>query len=233
MTSHVDEKSTPPMIGRRAITRGAAWSVPVVALAVAAPAAAATSTNCTMGTLSWDTLRNGATGLGTFVTTINGLTATISATGATGATNNARVTKTDTGGLSRVLRFYDLDNVANTSQTITITFNKQVRNLSFSFLDVDSAISGGNRSYEDLVWITNPTTWSGTVHKNVIGSGTSAAPYRAKNTNSPVDGDSADSNVDLTFVGPLTTVSFVYGQDGSVNGDPFIGISDLTFQYCS
>lgn len=233
MTSHVDEKPTPPMVGRRAVARGAAWSVPVVALAVAAPAVAA-STNCTMGTLSWDSFRDGATGLGTFATTVPGLTVTLTSTGATGAANNAKVTSTQTGGLSKVLRFYDVENVANTSQTVTVTFNKQVRNLSFSFLDVDSAVQNHNdKLYEDLVWITTPSSWAGTLHANVQGSGTAAKPYRAINTNSPEPGTSADSNVDLTFVGPLTTVTFVYGQDGSVDGGPFIGISDLIFQYCT
>jgi hypothetical protein len=233
MTSHVDDKPAPPMVGRRAVARGAAWSVPVVALAVAAPAVAA-STNCTMGTLNWDNFRDGASGLGTFATTVPGLTVTLTSTGGTGAANNAQVTSTQTGGLSKVLRFYDLENVANTSQTVTITFNKQVRNLSFSFLDVDSAMGNHNqRSYEDLVWITTPSSWSGTTHRNVQGSGTAAKPYRAVNLDSPVDGTSADSNVDLTFVGPLSTVTFVYGQDGSVDGGPFIGISDLVFQYCT
>jgi hypothetical protein len=67
----------------------------------------------------------------------------------------------------------------------------------------------------------------------VTGSGTAAAPYRAVNTNSPVDGSSNASNVDLSWAGPLSSISFTYKQDGSVDGDPFIGISDLSFQYCS
>jgi hypothetical protein len=47
-----------------------------------------------------------------------------------------------------------------------------------------------------------------------------------------VSGSSADSNIDLSWSGPISSVSFTYQQDGSVNGDPFIGISDLVFQRC-
>lgn len=233
MTSQDDDQTTPHYIGRRALTRGAAWSVPVVALAVAAPAVAA-SVKCTAGVLSWDSFRSGANGLGTFATTISGLTVTISVSGATGADNNGKVTSTSTGGQSNVIRFYDEENVSNTSQTVTINFSKPVRNLGLSLLDVDSQLGDhGDRAYEDLVWITSPSSWSATTHSNIKGSGTQASPYRAINTNSPVDGTSPNSNIDLTFVGPLQTVSFVYGQDGSVDGGPFIGMSDLSFQYCA
>ncbi|MGC4109166.1 MAG: hypothetical protein QM747_01790 [Nocardioides sp.] len=208
-----------------------------MALAVAAPAVAA-STSCTTGTLSWDNFKDGATGLGTFATTIPGLTVTLSVSGDTGADNNGRVTSTQTGGLSKVLRFYDLNNASGTSQTVTITFSKAVRNVQFSFLDVDSQTQAGRRGavdnlYQDQVQIVSPSSWTGTKHSNVIGSGTAASPYKAQNTNSPVDGSSADSNIDLAFVGPLTQVQFKYSQGASVDGDPFIGISDLLFQYCS
>jgi hypothetical protein len=233
MTSHVDEKPTSPMISRRAVARGAAWSVPVVALAVAAPASASAShtPTCVTGLLDWDSFKNGSTQTGLNLTPggTTGVTLRVTTSGDTGAAGNGQVTKTETGGKSSVLRFYDVNNKKNTSQTVTITFSKTVRNVQFSLLDVDS--STGN--YEDLVQIVSPTTYTGTVHSNVTGAGTKAKPYRAKNTNSPIDGSSANSNVDLSFVGPLTSISFIYGQDGTVGGDPFIGISDISFQYCS
>ncbi|HEX3930466.1 MAG TPA: hypothetical protein VHW64_07160 [Nocardioides sp.] len=241
MTSHVDEKTPPRMIGRRAVARGAAWSVPVVALAVAAPAVAA-STNCTMGTLSWDTFRNGVTGLGTFATTIPGLTVTIAVSGDTAAADNARVTNVATGGLSQVLRFYDQEKKNGTSQTVSITFSKAVRNVQFSLLDVDSALATDRRGnitdnyYQDQVQIVTPTSWSGTTHSNIVGTGTAASPYKAKNTNSPIDGSDAASNVDLVFPGGtagLTQVQFKYSQGAAVDGGPFIGMSDLLFQYCA
>ena len=215
------------------MTRGAAWSIPVVSLAVAAPAMAASGCKMTTGQLSWDVFGNGTdqTGKALATTGGTGVTVTVSVTGATGADNNGEVTSTTTGGLSKVLRFYDLNNVANTQQVVTLTFSKPIQNLSFSLLDVDSAKQGNQAAYEDLV-IINTAGWTATKHSNVIGSGTAAAPYRAANTNSPVLGSSANSNVDLSWTGPISSVSFTYKQDGSVNGNPFIGISDIAFQYC-
>jgi hypothetical protein len=231
MTSHLDEKSTPPMIGRRAVARGAAWSVPVVALAVAAPASASHSSTCLSGLLDWDSFKSGSTQTGLVLTPAGGtgVTLRVTTSGDNATVGNGQVTKTVTGGKSSVMRFLDVNNKRNTSQTVTLTFTKSVTNVQFSLLDVDS--STGN--YEDLVQIVSPTAYTGTIHSNIKGNGTKATPYRAKNTNSPVDGTSDASNVDLAFAGPLTSITFIYAQDGTVGGDPFIGISDISFQYCS
>jgi hypothetical protein len=234
MTTEVDERpGEPRQVGRRAVARGAAWSIPVVSLAVAAPAMAASGCKMTTGTLSWDVFTDGSkqTGKALATTGGTGVTVTLATTGDTGATGNGLVTSTPTGSLSKVIRFTSLDNVANTTQTITITFSKPVQNLAFSLLDVDSARQGNQSAYEDLVVINTPG-WTAVKHINVKGSGTTALPYRAQTTNSPVDGTSADSNVDLSWTGPISSISFTYSQDGSVNGDPFIGISDIAFQYC-
>ena len=114
---------------------------------------------------------------------------------------------------------------------MTTTFSKPVQNLTFSLLDVDSAKQGNTLEYEDLVVINTPG-WTGVKHTNVMGSGTTAAPYRALTTNSPVDGTSPDSNIDLELGGLISAISFVYKQDGTVQGDPFIGIPNVSFQYC-
>jgi hypothetical protein len=230
MSPHVHNTSETTTVGRRALTRGAVWSVPAVTLAVAAPAAAATS-GCTvqLGKLDWDLFTNGTNQLNkVLTTTISGVTVTLTVTGDF-AGNNGVVTSTSTGALSKVMRFYDQENKTGTSQTITVTFNKQVQNVSFSLLDVDSQSGRPNNAYEDLVTVLTPG-WIGVRHSNVKGSGTAADPYRAKTTSSPADGSSNISNVDLTWASKLTTVSFKYAQDGKVDGGPFIGISDILFQ---
>jgi hypothetical protein len=230
MSPHVHDTSETPTIGRRAVTRGAVWSVPVVTLAMAAPAAAATS-GCTvqLGKLDWDLFAQGSNQLNKLLTTtISGVTVKVTVTGDYAA-NNGVVTSTTTGGLSKVMRFYDQENKTGTSQTVTVTFSKQVQNVSFSLLDVDSQSGRPNNAYEDLVTVLTPG-WIGVKHSNVKGSGTAADPYRAKTTSSPADGSSNISNVDLTWAGTLTSVSFMYAQDGKVDGGPFIGISDLVFQ---
>lgn len=233
MNTQLDERA-PRQVGRRAVARGAAWSIPVVSMAIAAPAMAASGCKLTTGLLSWDVFADGSNQTGHALATSGGtgVTVTVSLSGATGAQNNGNVTSTSTGSDSKVIRFYDQNNVANTSQTITLTFNKPVQNLSFSLLDVDSAQQQGRQAgYEDLV-VVNTTGFTATKHSNVKGSGTAAAPFRAVSTNSPVAGSNADSNVDLAWTGPISAVSFTYAQDGSVDGTPFIGISDLAFQYC-
>ena len=233
MTTHQDVRPrAPKQVGRRAVTRGAAWSIPVVSLAMAAPAMAVSGCKMTTGALSWDVFGNGTKQTGkALATTLAGVTVTVSVSGDTGAANNGEVTSTTTGGLSKVLRFYDLNNKKDTSQTVTLTFSKPVQNLSFSLLDVDSQSGLLQNAYEDLV-VINTAGASAHRHSNVKGAGTVADPYRAKNSNSPVSGASADSNVDLSWTGPISSVSFTYKQDGSVSGNPFIGISDLSFQRC-
>lgn len=206
----------------------------MVSLAVAAPAMAASGCKLTTGLLSWDSFASGTNQTGKALATSGGtgVTVTVSLSGDTGAANNGNVTSTTTGGLSNVMRFYDLNNTSNTSQTVTLTFSKPIQNLSFSLLDVDSQMGNrGQAAYEDLV-VVNTAGWTGTKHSNVKGLGTTLQPYRAQTTSSPEAGSSPDSNVDLGWTGPLSSVSFTYVQDGSVNGDPFIGISDIAFQRC-
>jgi len=233
MTPHVHDQEQARLLGRRAVTRGAAWSVPVVAVAVAAPASASTSSGCVTGKLDWDLLGNGTqTGKVLVPQGGTGVTVTITTTGDTTADGNGAVTSATTGGQSKVMRFTSPNGRPNTVQQVTITFSKSVQNVSLSLLDVDSSITNGIRAYEDLVTILT-TPWSGTKHSNVTGDGTPAHPYRAANLDSPVDGSSGASNVDLSFAGPLTSIKFTYAQDGKVFGDPFIGISDILFQSCS
>lgn len=217
---------------RWARTRTAAWSVPAITLAVAAPANAATSgCKVTTGLLSWDTFTHGSLQTGKALATSagTGVTVTISVSGDTSATNNGTVTSTSTGNQSKVMRFYDVDNKANTAQTVTLTFSAAVTGIAFSLLDVDS--SPGN--YQDLV-VINTAGCTGVKHSNILSTsdGTAAHPYRAISTNSPEPGTTSTSNVDLSWSASRTSVSFTYAQDGTNGGGPFIGISDITFQRC-
>src|SRR3954454_21699047 len=101
MSPHVHNTSETTTVGRRALTRGAAWSVPFVTLAVAAPASAATS-GCTvqLGKLDWDLFANGSNQLNkVLTTTISGVTVKVTVAGDVAA-NNGVVTSTSTGGQS-------------------------------------------------------------------------------------------------------------------------------------
>jgi hypothetical protein len=223
----------PRQVGRRAVTRGAAWSIPVVSLAVAAPAMAASGCKMTTGTLSWDVYPAGSKQTGVALATAGGtgVTVTVTVSGDTGAAGNGLVTSESTGGLSQVMRFYDLNNKLDTSQTVTLTFSQPVQNLSFSLLDIDSHGDNERTAYADLV-VINTAGATSVKHENVKGSGTAASPFRAANNDSPVLDSSANGNVDLSWTGPVSSVSFTYAQNGKVDGSPFIGISDLSWQRC-
>ena len=132
------------------------------------------------GKLDRDLFSNGSSQLGkVLTTTVSGVTVTITVTGEYG-TGNGTVTSTSTGGQSKALRFYDRENKSGTSQTILITFSKQVQNVRFSLLDVDSQTDRPTNAYEDTVVVNTPG-WVGAKHSNVKGSGTAKDPYRGKN----------------------------------------------------
>ena len=65
------------------MTRGAAWSIPVVSLAVAAPAMAASGCKMTTGLLNWDVFADGSNQTGKALATTGGtgVTVTVSTTG--------------------------------------------------------------------------------------------------------------------------------------------------------
>jgi hypothetical protein len=243
MTSHVDDKPTTPMVGRRAVARGAAWSIPVVALAVAAPASAATSTGCkvVLGTVVWKNLP--ATGhpvtqfkFGAPVTTsVGGLTLTVTASGDTAAANNGVVTTGPIGGATSLLLLHSQNGKNNTTQTITLKFSKKVQNLQFTLLDIDSSADldkKGNITdshWQDKVSIL-PAPSGQTLGTTVQGSGTVAAPWKAKTNNTVVADGQTTANVKLNWGAAMDTVTIVYSQTGSQDGSPKVGISDLSFQ---
>jgi hypothetical protein len=236
----LDNDVTPArtQVGRRSLTRGAAWSVPVVALAMAAPANAATS-GCknTTGTLSWKTIKPvGKVQTGkTLATTLGGVTANVTTTGDTGATDNGINTTGPIGGSGSLILFHSENDNSDTSQTITITFSAQVSNVSLSLLDIDSSqdktFFNTTNHWQDLVSVS-PAPSTAAKGSTVMGSGTTGSPYRATTKNTTVPDGSATGNVDLTFAGPLKTITVVYSQDGSQDGSPKMGISDISFQAC-
>lgn len=213
---------------RRNVVRGAAWSVPVIAVATAAPAYAASP--CPAVTLVWSSLGNGTTFTST---TVGGVVVTLSLTGQTTAPNNRTVSTTLTGGQASNLRFYSTAD-ANSSQTATFSFTRNgqpvtVTNLSFSFLDIDS---GGN-SWNDTVRVN--TSGFGYVITNqtyVTGVGSSTSPFRASGTNTSANtgGASNNANVQVSWSTALSSMSFTYAQAVAASGSPFIGISNMSFQ---
>jgi hypothetical protein len=238
MTSHVDEKPTTPLVGRRAVARGAAWSLPVVALAVAAPAQAATSVcTVTTGKLAWTSQSSGNLLGKVLTTTVSDVTVRVTATGDTGATDNGIRSSGPIGGAHSLLLLHSLNDKNNTSQTVTVKFSKPVQNVSFTFLDIDSSqtVTGKGKHqtitdhWQDKISIL-PAPSSQAKGSTVQGSGTVAAPWRATTPNTIVPDNGTTGNVTVSWSTTLDTVTIVYSQDGSQDGSPKVGISDISFQ---
>ncbi|MFK7423186.1 hypothetical protein [Micrococcus luteus] len=126
----------------------------------------------------------------------------------------------------------------------TFTFDRPVDNLSFTILDIDS--NGGNstnQDFWDIVWLSavnasSPVSYSQTKANSthLLGDGSFSNPWRARNSNSPVDPTSAVGNVTVRFAQPVTKFTVYYGhglrkRNGSADPDQNIFISNLSFTH--
>jgi hypothetical protein len=220
-------------VGRRAITRGAAWSIPVVSLAVAAPAMAASGCTPVTGVLSWKGQAAGSLLNKTLATTVPGVTLTVTASGDTGAANNGVRSTGPIGGATSLLLLHSENDNTDTTQTVVLKFSAKVSNLSFTFLDIDSSrdkVRGNtyDNHWQDKIAIL-PAPAGQTKGSTVTGSGTTAAPWRSIDQDTPVSDTGTTGNVGVSWTTAIDTVTIVYSQDGSQDGSPKVGISDLSF----
>lgn len=233
MTPHVHDHENPRLIGRRAVTRGAAWSIPAVSLAVAAPAMAVSGCTPTTGLLVWKNLSSGNQLGKVLSTTVNGLTLTVTAKGDTDADDNGIRSAGPIGGANSLLLLHSENDKNNTTQTITLKFSQQVQNLQFTLLDIDSSrdsfFGKVTNHWQDKISI-QPAPSGQTKGSTVQGSGTTTAPWRAIDQDTPVPDNSTTGNVRLNWTTALDTVTIVYSQDGKQDGSPKVGIGDLSFQ---
>ncbi|MGO2748633.1 MAG: hypothetical protein ACTIA6_01115 [Pseudoclavibacter sp.] len=216
---------------RRTILRGAAWTVPVIALATAAPAQAAS--RCVNKT-NFNALTTG-----TKPTQISfpgtGVTATLSYVGYggfTGSSTNGAVQNGPQGGNPATQKWIKFENETAQSGSgldVRIVFSEPVSKLSFTLFDLDWA--DGN--HRDAVIATTPPT-SFTLAPALQGSGTAGSPWR-KATVGEIPSTSLNGNVQLNYAGPITEVRFRYFQDLpnlNRNHNQLIGLSDLAFDKC-
>ena len=223
----------PKQVGRRAVTRGAAWSIPVVTLAVAAPAMAASGCTPKTGVLSWKGQDAGSLLNKTLATTIAGLTLRVTASGDTGAANNGVRSTGPVGGATSLLLLHSENDNNNTTQTVVLKFSAKVSNLSFTFLDIDSSRDKAHGNTYDNHWQDKvsilPAPTNQTKGSTVMGSGTTAAPWRSIDQDTPVPDNGTTGNVNVSWATAVDTITIVYSQDGSQDGSPKVGLSDLSF----
>ncbi|VXC47429.1 hypothetical protein [Pseudoclavibacter sp. 8L] len=147
--SHPNPSSRRPELSRRALVTGAAWSVPLIAVASAAPVAAASGVCTQDAQLSWQntfTATDTSNGVGTF-TTPTGEVVTYTVTVATGPNIEVPATSDNLNTTGDGIFLGDRQTVAAANkefdaaytQTTTITFDRPLANISFRVFDVDGS----------------------------------------------------------------------------------------------
>lgn len=241
---------------RRALVRGAAWTVPVVAVAATAPAYAASPCDSNNYTLDWGggTLAGGLTsysppnnpggnGAKTGTATVN------PPSGSLGAPVLVTFRSTMTGSMVRASDNLTLSSEQNVGglglgpglnishadgissgfgnrQEIAISFNRDVDGLKFAITDID-AQSGG--------WIDQIAlggTRTGTPVSTVQGAGTTAQPWMAT-----VFGNRANNtnlgNVAVEYTGTIvantTIVLSFWNMTNGGDSNQRVFLSDFTF----
>ncbi|WP_091194128.1 hypothetical protein [Nocardioides alpinus] len=112
-------------------------------------------------------------------------------------------------------------------QRLTISFPRDVTNLTFWIVDIDSTTSG----YWDRVrFTTTPTvvTNSASVNINGTGSGTTPFRYGTTQTNNNFDENTANARVKVSFAGPLTSLTMEYWNAGGT-GVQRVFLADFAF----
>lgn len=236
---------------RRTVVRSAAWTVPVVAIGVSAPAFAASPCSTTHAwrldwggsSTSWSVVT--ASGVQTGSAVIAGpagtspLTATFRSvmTGtmqrdadnfvlSNALTQTAPVS--NVGGLGQgpglnISHQAPLPSGSANAQEVSISFDRQVSNLSFVITDIDAQYGG----WIDRIELTGSRTGTGA---NIQGDGTSGAPWTATAYGN-ADNDSGNRNLSVSFTAPIAAhtpiVLKFWNWAGTINQRIFL--SDFTF----
>ena len=227
-TPSVDPKG----LSRRTIVKGAAWTVPALALAVPVPAYAASPPPCTP-TTSFDNLTPGTSPSSiTFYPSL--VTASL---GYTSSGQGGDNTPGDTGQVAATDTVPSWNYIAiemvsplNTGDYVelTITLSQAVTGLSFILHDLDQTPQG----WRDTIYVlTAGNTYA--LGGNLQGAGTSDKPFRPiNNGDTPIGSGLGD--VRLTWPGSVNSVKFRYiaGINGnSQNQHIGLGTSAMTHAY--
>lgn len=251
---HDDPTSIDQRPSRRTVTRAAAWSVPVVAAATAAPAYAAScakvrvtanqvTTYNRVTAVQW-TATFDADGNGPLLPNVmtvkatydNGMAVRNDAGTAAGGANDNFTVQNPVGGLGTYGLVMGQRATGRTGAPgafghYDFTFTRPVSNLSFTLTDIDST-SG---DFWDSVWLTPGFTLSDKA-AGLQGSGTQGDPLKQKTGNSAVDNASGGAgNVTVTYAGPISgfQVNYSNAQTGSYTADPdqVVTIANFAFDY--
>ncbi|PPG42690.1 hypothetical protein [Pseudoclavibacter sp. RFBA6] len=225
---------------RRRLLSATAWSAPVVVAAAAAPAAVASA--ALTGRVLFDTTSAGryVRAAGATATSASG-TANVVLTGGGGAACASRLlvsfssqlvpgtgyelitasnlTARAVNGsgylqLQQYLRSDAAQAPGVRGQTLTVTFARPVRNLSFGLGGFTSGNGVGATGilFTDAAYLTSASTFtSGARGADVLGDGTSAAPWYARRFNvTDVPVTDADTVTNIRSAGPVSSFTLQY-----------------------
>ncbi|MDR2997707.1 MAG: hypothetical protein LBU78_06270 [Microbacterium sp.] len=225
-------------VTRRTLTKGAAWSLPVIAAATAVPMAAASGCTEQASTLDFSAMyqRSSITS-GTAVVPVAGqdpVTVSFSSVmnGYTAHDQNYRVGAGDWDGL-QLQQVRSANTPSNNQayyQLMTITFSREVTNL---VLPIRNFSWPTSNSYGDQVWLaTNgqPGGFTFVTGSGVGGDGSYAQPFRRSAGSETYTGPS--TNVTVTFPGPVTSIMLAYDDKrGTLANrvEQAIALGDMTF----
>jgi hypothetical protein len=219
---------------RRTLVRGAAWSVPVVAVAATAPAYAAS--NCAGQPASTMDLGKKLGSDGT----------TLSVTSVTNGVAVGRYNLSTSDPAFPLSGWLELENVPRATaetnptryQDVTLTLGQSVSLLEFTLSDLDSTQTW-TQSYWDRVAIINsasgfttaPVMTGNTV---VTGTGSLSDPIRQKTftSSSPRSNNDGSRQVRVSFAGTTQsiTVRFWSSRDTFQNGTHAVWIGNMTYK---
>lgn len=223
---------------RRAVTTGAAWLLPVVA--VGAPAVAHAATPCSPST-NFQGLQVGTSPSKiNFYDVNNNITNTATLTYSSNG-QGGDSTPGNTGEVSQVTgppswNYIELQLVQSLNAgdwvEITLTFASPVTGLSFMIHDIDKSRStNGNVHWVDEV-IVSPGGFSYTPGTAIVGAGTSGSPFTS-NTWGDLPIATGQGSVRVTYAGSVSSVTIRYraGQNGSASSQ-HVGLGDLSYSVC-
>ena len=243
---------------RRILLRSAAWSVPVVSLAAAAPAFAASPCALrTNQTLDWDGanttyVRNSPTsGTATFdpdgLGPVPSLTLQVAATysglmragteGGSAAT--ALAVKALVGGLGMSGLGLEQATTSKSPQgsaergTYTFSFSRPVTNLKFTLTDIDSLAGDFWDIVQPLAGYTVVSMGAGVATDNG-GIGGAQRFFRATGSGLVDNRTGSAGNLELSYAGPISSFSITYWNgatsfDKKVDTSQIVYVSDMTF----
>ncbi|WP_424463219.1 hypothetical protein [Pseudoclavibacter helvolus] len=240
----------PGNVKRRTIITGAAWTIPVVAVATTAPFASASP--CSQlydGTLRVTTGVAGGTNYtrtsptaGAATIPLTGAPATVAPVGFTASSvftaDYAAATNTDTTPRNlqtgaNGLALFQVRTGASASnangQTVTLTFDRPVQNLRF---DLKGFTWPADNTYRDVANISPAPTSVTTLGSQVSGTGSAASPWQAAVVQTNPAVSTANSVNGIFYAGPIQTITVHYYSSTTLttNVPQAIYFSNMTFQ---